>query len=164
MHCYRFVVKLPRFNLKCQADVVAPDSAKAEKMIEEKMEAVLKRFTGAEVLRKDFWTGAEVTSTELTDYKVLHFAWDHLYARRFKNIGGLRAQIIEQTAHTKDHVCADCGCEQSVASIATAKCTACGGLRVVLISLVERLAGPDWRDSFDKGEPNGSGTDSSIRP
>jgi hypothetical protein len=29
------------------------------------------------------------------------------------------------------------------------RCEACGSVRVVLISVLEDLAGPNWRDAFD---------------
>jgi len=46
------------------------------------------------------------------------------------------------------YVCCDCGCEQD--SMDT-PCDGCGGPRVVVISLIEELVGPDWRESFEGG-------------
>jgi len=46
------------------------------------------------------------------------------------------------------YVCCDCGCEQD--SMDT-PCDGCGGPRVVAISLIEELVGPDWRESFEGG-------------
>lgn len=45
----------------------------------------------------------------------------------------------------KTYVCADCGNEQ----INAHKCNVCGRPRVILIRVVERIFGPDWRKCFE---------------
>lgn len=48
------------------------------------------------------------------------------------------------------HVCADCGLETHLQN---GPCARCRGYRIVLISMVEKLFGADWRSAF---EPPGS--------
>lgn len=45
-----------------------------------------------------------------------------------------------------DYVCADCGTEKATMQ---GTCDNCGSVRIVLISMVEQIAGPDWRDNFE---------------
>jgi len=40
--------------------------------------------------------------------------------------------------------CADCGHEQGPNN----SCEKCGGIRVVLISVIRDLLGPDWKEAF----------------
>jgi hypothetical protein len=47
-----------------------------------------------------------------------------------------------------DYVCADCGTEKDTMQ---GTCDSCGSVRIVLLSMIEQIAGPNWRDSF---EPN----------
>lgn len=54
---------------------------------------------------------------------------------------------------TLPYVCCDCGCEQE--SMDT-PCDGCGGPRVVVISLIEELIGPDWRENFEGGPVPGA--------
>lgn len=43
-------------------------------------------------------------------------------------------------------VCAECGCETNTSM--EKPCTACGSVKVVLLSLVEQLFGENWRECF----------------
>lgn len=44
-----------------------------------------------------------------------------------------------------DWVCADCGHEQETWD----NCAKCQSIRVVLISVVEEVFGPDWKKTFE---------------
>lgn len=45
-----------------------------------------------------------------------------------------------------EYVCADCGTERKDMN----SCEVCKSVRVVLISVVEDLFGPDWKKAFEK--------------
>ena len=54
----------------------------------------------------------------------------------------------EPMPEKNDYVCADCGTEKDTMK---GTCDKCGSVRIVLISVIEGIAGPNWRDNF---EPN----------
>ena len=54
----------------------------------------------------------------------------------------------EPMPEKNDYVCADCGTETDTMK---GTCRKCASVRLVLISMIEQAAAPNWRDSF---EPN----------
>ena len=54
----------------------------------------------------------------------------------------------EPMPETNDYTCLDCATDKSTMK---GTCDNCGSVRISLISVVEEVAGPDWRDNF---EPN----------
>lgn len=58
--------------------------------------------------------------------------------------------VEDPTPAKLEYVCADCGNEQDSMG---RRCDKCGSVRVVLISTIEDIVGPDWRDNFREDGP-----------
>jgi len=54
-------------------------------------------------------------------------------------------KLNDKKINEKKWVCADCGDEYAEDTVPCAKC---GSNRVVLISVIEEMLGPNWRSSF----------------
>jgi hypothetical protein len=57
-----------------------------------------------------------------------------------------RPYVTDVKVSTEAYVCAECGCETNTSMYKP--CTACGSVKVVLLSLVEKLFGKNWRECF----------------
>ena len=56
----------------------------------------------------------------------------------------------EPMPEKNDYACADCGTETDTMK---GTCRKCGSVRLVLISVIEEVAGPNWRDKLEQN-PN----------
>jgi hypothetical protein len=54
--------------------------------------------------------------------------------------------VTDTKVNTEMYVCANCGCETNTSM--DKPCTACGSVKVVLLGLVEKLFGKNWRECF----------------
>lgn len=90
-------------------------------------------------IRRAFIAGPPGSVLMMTDYNAIEMKLMEQFSKEF----GLPET---PTAPEKPLVCAECGCETNVSM--EKPCSACGSIRMVLVSVIEDTFGENWRDAF----------------